>query len=84
MRINKTVTKYALGILRIEYTGNIDFIIKADRLHIMHDFKAGVPRTAYKGVVTCFTNGARLFLVPDRRYVRDYDKQWVVPKKFGD
>ncbi|CAJ0592417.1 unnamed protein product [Cylicocyclus nassatus] len=82
--VNATLAKKEYKSLRIEYTGNIDFIIKADRLHVMHDFKAGVPRTAYKGVVTCFTNGVRLFLVPDRRYVKDYDKQWVVPKKFGD
>ncbi|RCN48517.1 GNT-I family protein [Ancylostoma caninum] len=70
--------------LRVEYTGNIDFIVKADKLLVMHDFKAGVPRTAYKGVVTSFINGTRIFLVPDRKFVKDYDKTWVVPSKFGD
>lgn len=25
--------------IRIEYTGNMDYIKKADKLHIMHDFK---------------------------------------------
>ncbi|KAL6729281.1 hypothetical protein Aduo_000353 [Ancylostoma duodenale] len=70
--------------LRVEYTGNIDFIVKADKLLVMHDFKAGVPRTAYKGVVTSFINGTRVFLVPDRKFVKDYDKTWVVPSKFGD
>ncbi|CAI5455200.1 unnamed protein product [Caenorhabditis angaria] len=43
--------------IRVVYTGNIDYIEKADKLHIMHDFKAGVPRTAYDGIVTCFING---------------------------
>ena len=29
-------------------------------LQIMNDFKAGVPRTAYQGVVTCLINGLRV------------------------
>ncbi|XGW22635.1 hypothetical protein V3C99_005112 [Haemonchus contortus] len=68
--------------IRVEYTGNIDFIIKADKLHVMHDFKAGVPRTAYEGVVPCFINGVRIFLVPDRTHVKEYDRSWVVPPEF--
>ncbi|KJH45334.1 GNT-I family protein [Dictyocaulus viviparus] len=68
--------------VRVEYTGNIDYIIKADKLHIMHDFKAGVPRTAYQGIVSCFINGTRIYLVPDRQQVKGYDKNWNVPSSF--
>ncbi|CAB3400244.1 unnamed protein product [Caenorhabditis bovis] len=70
--------------IRVMYTGNIDFIEKADRLHIMHDFKAGVPRTAYDGIVTCFINGVRIFLAPDRNKVPKYDPTWSVPPSYGE
>ncbi|GMT04653.1 hypothetical protein PENTCL1PPCAC_26827 [Pristionchus entomophagus] len=70
--------------IRIEYTGNIDYIKKADILHIMHDFKAGVPRTAYQGVVTCFINGRRVFLAPDRSQITKYDPSWHVPDNMED
>lgn len=68
--------------IRVEYTGNTDFILKADKLHIMHDFKAGVPRTAYQGIVSCFMNGVRIFLVPNREHVKGYDKRWNVPANY--
>ncbi|GMT32297.1 hypothetical protein PFISCL1PPCAC_23594, partial [Pristionchus fissidentatus] len=70
--------------IRIEYTGNIDYIKKADALHVMHDFKAGVPRTAYQGVVTCFINGRRVFLAPDRSKITKYDPLWSVPSNMED
>ncbi|CAA86513.1 Alpha-1,3-mannosyl-glycoprotein 2-beta-N-acetylglucosaminyltransferase [Caenorhabditis elegans] len=60
----------------IYYTGRTDFVAKADRLSLMHDFKAGVPRTAYNGIVTCFYKGTRIFLVPDRSKVPGYDSSW--------
>lgn len=68
--------------IRVEYTGNIDYIRKADKLRVMHDFKAGVPRTAYRGIVSCFLNGVRIFLVPDRQFVKEYDKKWEVPSQY--
>ncbi|WKX89943.1 hypothetical protein Q1695_009075 [Nippostrongylus brasiliensis] len=68
--------------IRVEYNGNEDYIRKADTFHVMHDFKAGVPRTAYQGVVTCFFNGVRVFLVPDRNVVKNYIKSWEVPERF--
>ncbi|VDP02862.1 unnamed protein product [Heligmosomoides polygyrus] len=67
---------------QVEYTGNIDYIRKADKLRVMHDFKAGVPRTAYRGIVSCFLNGVRIFLVPDRQFVKEYDKKWEVPSQY--
>lgn len=36
----------------------------AQQFGFMADVKAGVPRTAYKGVVTVRYHGCRVFLVP--------------------
>ncbi|KAK8765421.1 hypothetical protein V5799_031970 [Amblyomma americanum] len=49
---------------RIPYTKEGDFDEIAKVLHIMSDFKSGVPRTAYKGVVSIYLDGIRLFIVP--------------------
>uniref|UniRef100_A0A0K0CWD7 Alpha-1,3-mannosyl-glycoprotein 2-beta-N-acetylglucosaminyltransferase n=1 Tax=Angiostrongylus cantonensis TaxID=6313 RepID=A0A0K0CWD7_ANGCA len=43
---------------------------------------AGVPRTAYQGIVSCFMNGVRIFLVPNREHVKGYDKRWNVPANY--
>lgn len=49
---------------RIHYANESEFVEIAKALDIMSDFKAGVPRTAYKGVVSTYINGIRLFVVP--------------------
>lgn len=49
---------------RYEYTSREDFINVAKYLGAMHDFKAGVARTAYLGVVPIFYNGRRIYLAP--------------------
>lgn len=48
----------------MEYTDPATFTSIANRLGIMSDFKAGVPRTAYMGVVTLWWKGTRVFVVP--------------------
>uniref|UniRef100_A0A8R1E352 Alpha-1,3-mannosyl-glycoprotein 2-beta-N-acetylglucosaminyltransferase n=1 Tax=Caenorhabditis japonica TaxID=281687 RepID=A0A8R1E352_CAEJA len=65
--------------IRIMYGGRLDYINKADAFEIMHDFKSGVPRTAYNGIVTCFYKGVRVYLVPDRTRLSAYDPKWIVP-----
>ncbi|XP_077542710.1 alpha-1,3-mannosyl-glycoprotein 2-beta-N-acetylglucosaminyltransferase-like [Haemaphysalis longicornis] len=50
---------------KIPYEGERAFDEIAEFLGIMNDFKAGVPRTAYKGVVSTYYEGIRLFLVPE-------------------
>jgi len=52
--------------LKITYANAQHYIELANRLGIMTDFKSGVPRTAYKGVVTIRYNQNRLFLVEER------------------
>ncbi|KAK6728304.1 hypothetical protein RB195_005754 [Necator americanus] len=64
--INDAVASISTGThdsksVRVEYNGNIDFIVKADKLHIMHDFKAGVPRTAYRGNLSRIMTNAGWF-----------------------
>lgn len=49
---------------RIPYANESEFAEIAKVLDIMSDFKEGVPRTAYKGVVSTYIDGIRLFVVP--------------------
>ncbi|CAI4228701.1 unnamed protein product [Auanema sp. JU1783] len=83
IRFLKNPTNRKIAI-RVEYNGNIDYIHKADKLKIMHDFKAGVPRTAYKGVVTCFKNGIWVYLAPDRKVITGYNTSWEVPSNIAE
>ena len=50
--------------LRLEYENENDFVKLCKRLGLMEDLKAGIPRTAYHGVVMIRMNGRRLFLAP--------------------
>ncbi|KAK0404694.1 hypothetical protein QR680_017576 [Steinernema hermaphroditum] len=60
----------------VTYSSAQDFIHIADGLRIMNDFKAGVPRTAYKGIVTCFIAGMRIYIVPDKFTWHGYIPNW--------
>ena len=53
-----------LSAVAIEYSGLRDFAKKAQQLGIMTDEKAGVPRTAYKGVVETWREDLKVYLVP--------------------
>ncbi|CAG0890125.1 unnamed protein product [Cyprideis torosa] len=50
--------------LKIRYDSYQSYRQLARILGIMDDLKAGVPRTAYKGIVTVFFRGRRIFIVP--------------------
>ncbi|VDM48808.1 unnamed protein product [Toxocara canis] len=67
---------------RVQYGTMSDFLEIANRLQIMSDFKAGVPRTAYLGVVTCYINHLRIFIAPDLKVWTHYDPLWVAPENF--
>ncbi|EFO21682.2 hypothetical protein LOAG_06805 [Loa loa] len=62
--------------LRIQYTTLGNYLQIADYLKIMRDFKDGVPRTAYLGVITCFINGARVYIAPDWNIWSGYNPNW--------
>eukprot|EP00802_Teleaulax_amphioxeia_P015419 Tamp_15509.p1 GENE.Tamp_15509~~Tamp_15509.p1 ORF type:complete len:308 (+),score=62.90 Tamp_15509:454-1377(+) len=49
---------------RIEYSDHPSFRAVANRLGLMDDEKAGVPRTAYLGIVTLFWKGHYLYIAP--------------------
>jgi alpha-1,3-mannosyl-glycoprotein beta-1,2-N-acetylglucosaminyltransferase len=51
-------------VVRVLYSTNKNFELVAKSLGIMSDFKDGVPRTAYRGVVTFMYSGVRVYLSP--------------------
>ena len=63
------------GDVRLEYTSFGQFQILAKKLQLMADEKAGIPRTAYKGVVETRPFGENLlFLTPP---LKDLQKEFV-------
>jgi len=54
---------------RLVYRTQTDFRDYAKRLDIMEDLRAGVPRTAYRGVVTFMFNNHRVYLAPGANWV---------------
>ncbi|TKR81211.1 hypothetical protein L596_015122 [Steinernema carpocapsae] len=75
--IRKTLeTRDAEESYAVSYQSAQDFIKIADKLQIMKDFKAGVPRTAYKGIVTCYISKMRIYIVPDKFTWHGYKPHW--------
>uniref|UniRef100_A0A0N4ZRH0 Alpha-1,3-mannosyl-glycoprotein 2-beta-N-acetylglucosaminyltransferase n=1 Tax=Parastrongyloides trichosuri TaxID=131310 RepID=A0A0N4ZRH0_PARTI len=64
------------NFLRIEYITLEEFEKIAHYLSIMNDFKEGIPRTAYKGIITIFKNGWRIFVAPNRKKWNGYNNKW--------
>ncbi|VBB28502.1 unnamed protein product [Acanthocheilonema viteae] len=64
---------------RIQYSTLENYLQIANQLKIMRDFKDGVPRTAYMGIVTCFMNEVRIYIVPDLNNWSGYDPNWEAP-----
>nr|CAG4635462.1 EOG090X06K9 [Artemia franciscana] len=62
--------------LRLLYRSKADFIRIARLFELMRDFKSGVPRTAYNGVVTFHYNGVRVYLAPSDNFL-GYDPSWL-------
>lgn len=54
--------------VRITYHSNGEFTNLARSFGIMTDLKAGVPRTAYKGVVTFYRNNKRIYIAPPKSW----------------
>ncbi|KAF6037032.1 MGAT1 [Bugula neritina] len=61
--------------VRILYKNKNEFKVIAKALDIMNDFKDGVPRTAYMGIISIFFKGIRVFVVPPPEW-QAYDKTW--------
>nr|SVE75765.1 EOG090X06K9 [Daphnia hispanica] len=63
------------GPVRIMYHTKDTFKNAAKLLGLMDDFKSGVPRTGYHGVVSVFLNGRRVYLAPHSNW-KGYDLTW--------
>ena len=62
--------------VKVTYTNAASFKILAKLLGIMDDFKAGVPRTAYRGIVSIFFKNVRVYLTPSQPWL-GYDVKWT-------
>lgn len=60
---------------RITYYTRREFETIAEMFGLMKDFKGGVPRTAYMGVVSFIHNGYRVYLAPPPTR-KAYIKEW--------
>lgn len=63
------------GPFRLQYSSRDSFKLLARNLGIMDDFKSGVPRTGYRGIVSFITSGRRIFLAPPPGWTQ-YDTTW--------
>ena len=61
--------------VRILYRTRTEFKNYAKALNLMDDFKAGVPRMAYKGVVSAMNKGLRVYIAPSENW-KGYDPSW--------
>ncbi|XP_060073454.1 alpha-1,3-mannosyl-glycoprotein 2-beta-N-acetylglucosaminyltransferase-like [Ylistrum balloti] len=69
-------SKKHLKALRVTYTTKEQFKATAKKLGIMDDFKAGVPRVAYRGVVSFVHHGQRIYFAPKPDWQK-YDIKWT-------
>lgn len=61
----------------ITYNTKDEFVKYAKHFGIMSDFKAGVPRTGYKGVVRIFHEQNLIYIAPSSKYAwTSYPKDW--------
>ncbi|XP_034184967.1 alpha-1,3-mannosyl-glycoprotein 2-beta-N-acetylglucosaminyltransferase [Osmia lignaria lignaria] len=65
----------APGAVRIPYYSRQAYKNTAKQFGLMDDFRSGVPRTGYRGVVTFFYKGRRVHLAPSANW-NGYDITW--------
>ncbi|GLH00155.1 Alpha-1,3-mannosyl-glycoprotein 2-beta-N-acetylglucosaminyltransferase [Gryllus bimaculatus] len=65
----------APGPVRIPYYTKDAFKHTAKMLGLMDDFRSGVPRTGYRGVVSFMYKGRRVYLAPNANW-KAYDPSW--------
>lgn len=67
--------KADVKVVRLTYHTKENFKKYSRALGIMDDFKSGVPRTAYRGIVSLMYKGRRVFLAPNLGW-KGYDPSW--------
>lgn len=65
----------APGAVRIPYYSRQAYKNTAKQFGLMDDFRSGVPRTGYRGVVTFYYKGRRVHLAPSANW-NGYDTTW--------
>ncbi|XP_003489416.1 alpha-1,3-mannosyl-glycoprotein 2-beta-N-acetylglucosaminyltransferase [Bombus impatiens] len=65
----------AAGAVRIPYYSRQAYKNTAKQFGLMDDFRSGVPRTGYRGVVTFYYKGRRVHLAPSANW-NGYDTTW--------
>lgn len=63
------------GPVRIQYNNRDQYKRITRMLGLMDDFKSGVPRTAYHGIVSFYYNKRRVHLAPNANW-KGYDLSW--------
>ncbi|XP_049781255.1 alpha-1,3-mannosyl-glycoprotein 2-beta-N-acetylglucosaminyltransferase isoform X2 [Schistocerca cancellata] len=63
------------GPVRIPYYTKDSYKRTAKLLGLMDDFRSGVPRTGYRGVVSFMYKGRRVYLAPNANW-KSYDPTW--------
>ncbi|KAM9469480.1 alpha-1,3-mannosyl-glycoprotein 2-beta-N-acetylglucosaminyltransferase a [Clarias gariepinus] len=63
------------GPFRLQYSSARDFKTLAQGLGVMDDLKSGVPRAGYRGVVSFFSLGKRVYIAPPVGWTK-YDPSW--------
>ncbi|XP_028820695.1 alpha-1,3-mannosyl-glycoprotein 2-beta-N-acetylglucosaminyltransferase-like isoform X2 [Denticeps clupeoides] len=63
------------GPFRVQYSSRDSFKVLARNLGVMDDLKSGVPRAGYRGVVSFFSRGRRVYLAPPEGWTH-YDTTW--------
>lgn len=67
---------FGCSSLRITYKSKDEYKKFAKMLGLMEDFKSGVPRTGYLGIVSFIHKGLRVFLAPPSDW-SGYDTSWT-------
>ena len=62
--------------VRVVYRSPKDLVGLCRQLMLMTDLKAGVPRTAYAGVIPLRIHGRRVLIAPGYRVDQDVTKNW--------
>lgn len=63
------------GPVRVTYDSKTSFKAIAKSLSLMDDFKSGVPRTGYRGVVSIMYHGKRVYIAPPADW-KGYNTSW--------
>lgn len=63
------------GPVRVIYHTRDGFKNMAKLLGLMDDFKSGVPRTGYHGIIPFYYNNRRIYLAPNSNW-KGYDLTW--------